>query len=286
MRRKVIIDTISPLNYRADKTKAFTCLPDLGRVRWLHFFERQTLSPYRIAIDQTTQTINRRAKHYRNLIVAVTFVGLGSILWALIGWSWMPFVGTFLLIPFCGLYIYIDGKLLNKWRHELFAGWEKGDIDLQALYEAVTAISTLPENTVESMLETLPSTGDLVAEQSISSSTRKAIAAVVTTIHTCRSDNIAFKAAGYTITGGVLIIATVLWMWQPLLGLFTVSLVLLLRKWLNTRRLKGARERIITAQQKPDFNLEKFLEIVSKIHWKPISAEEKNTILATLSSAS
>ena len=134
------------------------------------------------------------------------------------------------------------------------------------------------------MLETLPFAGDLVTEQSISSSTRKAIAAVVTTIHAYQSDNIAFKAAGYTITGSVLIVATALWMWQPLLGILSVSLVLLLRKWLKTRRLKGARERIITAQQEPDFHLEKFLEIVRKIHWTPISASEKKTILATLAS--
>jgi len=242
------------------------------------------LSAYRIAINQTTETIDGRAKHFRNLIITVTFVGLGSILWAGIAWSWLPLAGIFLLVPFCGLYLFIDEKLLNRWQHELFAHWEMGELDFRALYNAVTAISTLPKNTVESMLETLPIAGDLVAEQSISSSTRKAIAAVVTTIHKYRSDHIAFKAAGYTITGGVLIIATALWMWQPLLGLFTVSLVLLLRKWLKTRRIKGVRERIINAQQKPDFDLEKFLKIVSKIHWTPISASEKKTILATLSS--
>jgi hypothetical protein len=242
------------------------------------------LSSYRGAIDHTTQTIDRRAKHYRNLIIVVTFVGVGSTLWAGIAWSCLPLAGIFLLVPFCGLYFFIDEKLQNRWQHELFAHWERGELDFRALYDAVTSISTLPKNTVESMLETLPSTGDLVTEQSISSSTRKAIAAVVTTIHACRSDHIAFKAAGYTITGSVLIVAAALWMWQPLLWVFSVSMILLLRKWVKTRRLKGAKEGIITAQKQPDFNLEKFLEIVSKIHWTPISASEKKTILATLAS--
>ena len=104
------------------------------------------------------------------------------------------------------------------------------------------------------------------------------------TIHAYRSDHIAFKAAIYIITGGVLIVAAGLWMWQPLLGVFTVSLVLLLRRWVKARRLKGARERIITAQQEPDFDSERFLNIISKIHWTPISASEKKTILTTLSS--
>jgi uncharacterized membrane protein len=191
-----------------------------------------------MAINSTTQMIDRRAKHYRNLIVAVAFVGLSSILWAGIDWSWLPLAGILLLVPFCSLYFFIDEKLLNQWRHGLFSDWEKGELDFRALYEAVTSISTLPKNTLESMLETLPSAGDLVTEQSISSSTRKAIAAVVTAIHACRSDHIAFKAAGYSIAKGVLIVAVLFWMWQPLLGLFAVTLVLLLRRWVKTQRLK------------------------------------------------
>ena len=230
------------------------------------------------------QKIDRRAKFFRNLIVAVTFVGLGSILWAGIAWSWLPLAGIFLLVPFCGLYFFIDEKLLNRWQHELFAHWESGVLDFRALYEAVTAISTLPKNTVESMLETLPTGENLVKEQSISSSTRKAIVAVVTTIHACRSDNIALKAAGYTITGGALIVAAALWTWHPILGVFNVCLVLLLRRWVRARRLKSAKKRIITAQQEPDFNLEKFLEITKKIHWMPITASEKQTILTRASS--
>ena len=77
----------------------------------------------------------------------------------------------------------------------------KKEIDFRALYDAVIPISTLPEDTVQSMLETLPSSGDLVAEQGVSASTRMAIAAVVTTIHKCRSDDIALKVAGYSIAG-------------------------------------------------------------------------------------
>ena len=264
---------------------AHTLAPSLDFVRLLVLLQRVRLSTYRIAIDHTTQTIDRRAKHYRNLIVVVTFVGLGSILGAGIAWSWLPLAGILLLVPFCGLYFFIDEKLLNQWRHGLFSDWEKGELDFRALYEAVTSISTLPKNTVESMLETLPSAGDLVTEQSISTNTRHAIAAVVSAIHACRSDHIAFKAAGYSIAGGVLIATVLFWMWQPILGLFAVTLVLLLRRWVKTQRLKGARERIINAQQKPNFNLEKFLEIVSKIHWRPITAEEKKTILSAISRA-
>jgi hypothetical protein len=243
------------------------------------------LSSYRVAIDHTTQTIDRRAKHFRNLIVAVTFIDLGSILWAGIAWSWFPLAGIFLLIPFCGLYFFIDEKLLSQWQHGLFAQWEKSELDFSALHEAVTSISTLPKNTVESMLETLPSAGELVAEQSVSSSTRRAIVAVVIAIHACRADSIAFKTAGYSIAGGVILVAVLFRMWQPILGLFVVILVFLLRRWVKAQRLLGARERIINVQQKPDFSLEKFLKIVNQVNWSPIPTKEREKFLAGLSGA-
>jgi hypothetical protein len=211
-------------------------------------------------------------------------VCLGSIFWAVIARSWLPLAGIFLLVPFCGLHFFIDGKLLDQWRQELFADWEKGEIDFRALYDAVISISTLPKDSVKGMLDTLPSSGDLVTEQRISSSTRKAVAAVVTTINNCRSDDIALTAAGYTITGSVIIAAIAFWQWQPLLGLFAVGLILLLQKWVRLIRLKGAKERLCVAQQDSDFSSKKFVNIVSELHWKPITASEKQTILTRASS--
>ena len=37
------------------------------------------MSAYRIAIDQTTKTIDSRARYFRNLVVAVVVLTLGSI---------------------------------------------------------------------------------------------------------------------------------------------------------------------------------------------------------------
>jgi hypothetical protein len=240
------------------------------------------MSSYRISIDQTTQTIDRRSKYYRNLIVTVTFVGLGTISLAVIVRSWLPLVGTLLLVPLCGLYLLIDGQLLNHWRNKLMLGWEKGDIDFNAFHQALMAISTLPQNTVKSMLATLPVSGDLVAEQGVSSSTRTAIAAIVYMIHTCRSDLIVLKTAAYTIAGGAVAIAAAFWMWQPLLGLLPLGLIGVLQKGIKTRRLKSAKATIVAVQQQPDFNLDKFREIIGKIDWPPISATEKMRFLGEL----
>jgi len=244
------------------------------------------LSSYRDAIDRTTQTVDNRAKQFRNLIVAVTLVSVGATLWAGLAWSWLPLTGILLLVPVCGLYLFLDGKLLNQWRKELFVTWASGEIDFWAFHEAIKPISRLPEDTLKSMLETLPNAGDLVTEQSVSKNTRWTTAAVVNMVHSCRSDAIAFKTVRYTIIGSVVIALTAFWRWQPLLGMAAVGLLFFLQRGVKAKRLSGARKKIQAAQLEPDFSTETFLEIVSQINWSPISPAEKETFLATLFEAS
>lgn len=250
--------------------------------RNLNEYKKVTLSSYRIAIDHTTQTIGRRTKYYRNLIIVVTVVGLGSIIWAGITWSWPPLAGILLFVPLCGFYFFIDEKLLIRWQQELFSHWEKGELDFRALYEAIISVKTLPKNTIESMLETLPADKELVEEQGVSPSTRQAIASVVTAIHSCRSDSIALKTAGYSIAGGALIAAVLFWIWEPVLGLFLVFLIFFLQRWIRAQRLKSAKEIVINTRQESDFNLEKFLEIVNQANWSPLSSAEREEFLKTL----
>ena len=240
------------------------------------------MSTYHTAIDQTTTTLDQRAKHFRNLIVAVTFVGLGSILWAGLTWSWLPLSGTFLLMPFCGLYLFYDERLLNKWRQALLSAWDRGEIDLSAFHDAMISISTLPTNSIQSMLATLPHAGDIVTEQGISSSTRKAASAVITTIDCCRSDLLAYKTAGFTVIGTSIIVAIAYSKSQPLFGVFAVGLIFFMQKYSKKRRLNHAIGKIQTAQQEADFNLQKFTNVIDSIQW-PISATERQTLKSSFS---
>ena len=96
-----------------------------------------------------------------------------------------------LLLPMCGVYFFLDSEVLNEWRAKLFEGWIKGEIDFEVLRQTVAGLTTLPKDTLQSMLATLPSVGDILKEQAISSSTREAIALLSTTIDACRSDAIA-----------------------------------------------------------------------------------------------
>ncbi len=135
------------------------------------------MSAYRIAIDQTTKMIDNRARYFRNLVVAVVVLTLGSLGWAAVTWTFLPLSGLLLLLPLCGRFFFLDAKLLNDWRSQLLDAWVKNDIEFRGFCDAVSAIPTLPKNTIQSMLATLPSAGDLAAEQRISSSTREATAA-------------------------------------------------------------------------------------------------------------
>ena len=130
------------------------------------------------------------------------------------------------------------------------------------------------------MLATLPTVGDLVAEQAISASTRKAITSVVSTIYECRSDHIMFKMVGYTITGAILILTLALWMWQPLIGVISIALVPLQQKKLTSRRITGVRVSTLTALQQPGFQHNEYLELVAHLDWKPICLSDKEKLLA------
>lgn len=240
------------------------------------------MTAYKVAIDQTMRTIDRRAKYYRNLIVAVVLISLISVSLTMCVWALLPLAGFFFLLPVCGLYFVLDSRFLNHWRSQLLKSWAKREIDFRAFSDAVSAIPKLPKGTVQGMLATLPSLGDLITEQGISPSTREAITALLTTIYTCRSDAIMFKAAIYTILGGSLTASIALWMWKPLLGILILILILFLQKWVKTCRLKDMREKTISAQKLPDFNLEKYLSFAKHLNWSPISDSEKDNFLAAV----
>jgi hypothetical protein len=229
------------------------------------------MSPYRTAIDLTTQTIDKRAKYYRNLVVTVVFATLASIGWALVSWSLSPLSGLFLLFPICGLFFFIDARLLNEWRSQLFQHWAKKEIDFSSFCDAINAISILPKETLQAMLATLPVTGDIIAEQTITSSTRAAVASSIEVNHVNQSDAIAFKVSGFAIVVVSLILALALCIWQPLLGVAVVLILPLLQGWTRRWRQNKSLERVLSAQQQPDFNQEKYSQLVDELDRNSVS---------------
>jgi hypothetical protein len=241
------------------------------------------MSAYRIAILQTITTIDNRACYFRNLVVAVVVLTLAFIGWAAVTGTFSPLAGLLLLLPAYGVFFFLDAKLLNDWRAQLLDAWVRKEIEFRAFCDAVSAIPTLPKDMLHSMLTTLPSAGDLPAEQGSSSSTREAAAALTTTMHACESDAMALKATGLAISSGSLIIAVILWMWQPILGITVLALVPLLRNWLRSRRLRALGKRTAATRAKPDFSDAKYGELVAKLPWDSISPAEKPAFVSNSS---
>jgi hypothetical protein len=233
------------------------------------------MSAYRLAVLHTITTIDTRARYFRNLVVAIVMLTLGSMGWAVVTWTFSPLAGVLLLLPAGGLFFFLDAKLLNDWRSRLLDTWVKKEMELRVFCDAVSAIPTLPKETLQSMLATLPSAGDLSTEKRISSGTREVTAARAAAIYVCQSDAMALQATGFAITTGSLLIAVILWMWQPILGITGLALFPFMRKWLRRRRLRTLGERTAALQAKPDFSKGTYRELVARLPWSPISPVEK-----------
>ena len=220
------------------------------------------MSPYRIAIDQTTKAIDDRARSYRNLIVTVSALIVGSIGWAAVTRTFSPLIGLVLLFPICGFFFVLDGKLLNGWRSRLFEAWIKKDIDFRAFCDAVNVIPKLPKATVEAMLSTLPRSQDLVSEQKISSITREAVAATLAGMHADQLDTIQLKSSASAIVS-FSIIAAVAWRtWGLLSGSVFVILLPLLGEWLKRKRRDALGRKLPVARATADFSDEKYQDLV------------------------
>ena len=209
-------------------------------------------------------------------MVALT---LGTIICAAVSYALAPMTGLLLLLPACGLFFFLVVRLLQDWRTQLLEAWIKKDIDFRAFSEAVNAVPKLPKDTLRGMLATLPSARDLTSEQKTSSSTREAVAEAVAGIHACQSDAVALRVAAAAIVSGSVIISAAIREWEPMSGSAALILLPLFGKWLRRRRVEKMKERTLAALEKPDFNSEKYRELVERLQWHPISKSEKDRLV-------
>jgi hypothetical protein len=237
------------------------------------------MSAYRVAIDHTATMIATRARYFRNLIVAVVALALGSIVWAAVAFEFRPLAGIFVLVPACGFFFFLDGRLLDRWRSLLVDPWVKAELDFEALHKAINATPTLPKDTLRSMLATLPRARDLIAEQGISSSTREAVAAAVEAIHGCQSDRLAIKTAASAIAASSILMAVAVRKWPALSGVFALALLPLLNEWFKRRRIDVLKQRTAAARAKPDFSSDRYRELVDGLKWEPVLGREKDSVL-------
>lgn len=220
-------------------------------------------SYYRVALDQTIALIERRAAHFRNQIVTTIGIGAATILGAVIGHSLLALVPICLLIPINGLYFFGDGWLLNKWRKAVLANWMRRELDVFAFRHGMRAVPSLPSDTVESMLATLPRSDSLSAEQALSAVTRQAVAAEFLAFYSARVELTFVRAtASLIVAGGI---CTAIWARSrtPLAGLVLAPVVVLAHRLITRSRDRSVAATLATCRAHPQFSEEDYTRLVA-----------------------
>lgn len=174
---------------------------------------------YRKAIDATNRLIERRARAYRDIVVAVSFIGLTALGWALWWRSVRPLALLLLLAPLSLLCLCQDRWLLNGWRARILADWTAGVVDFAALRVVLLANPTLPKTTVAAMLDSLPEDGNPRHERAISLPTREAVALTITSSDREHMVGLALVGLAAVLGSACTLLAVLLANWWPLIGL-------------------------------------------------------------------
>lgn len=232
------------------------------------------MSAYRAAIDRTTEIINARAKNFRNLIVAVVLFSVTVITWAAFARTFSRLTFLLLFLPLCGFFLYMDNRLLAKWRSHLLNAWEKKEMEFQGFTQAVIAIPKLPKSTLDGMLTSFPISPDLATEQSISVSTREGVASVIRYVHTRQSDTLALKTIGAAVLSSVIALALAAAKWQPLTAGTLLLILPVCKRFLNKWRAKAFKREISEAQAKPDFSMATYHQLVASLKLDPAFSQE------------
>jgi hypothetical protein len=223
------------------------------------------MSAYRVAIHQTVQTLERRAKYFRNQVIAVVIIVLVAVLSACITRSFTPLAGVLLVLPTCGFFFLADTRLVNRWQSEIIANWASGGLDVAALRDAVRACPALPRDTVEGMLATLPSVGHLVAEQRILPPTRQAAATLIRSVCQRREESLLFTVLAAAVASAALLIA--LWSntWTPLLGIAALTLYSPINASLTRRRRRAMNAEVEILRHQAGFSEEGYGELLADL---------------------
>src|SRR4051794_28880951 len=107
-------------------------------------------------MDLTAETIAKRSKRYRKLVVSVVAIALVLLAWTAITRAVQPLVGLIAVVPLCSLFFAMDSKLLHDWARHLLEAWTRDEVDLVAFSQTISSNTTLPGATLEGMVAMLP----------------------------------------------------------------------------------------------------------------------------------
>jgi hypothetical protein len=110
------------------------------------------------AINCTFRTLEQRTRQYRNLVIAVSLTGVGSIILAVILRRWIMLVGELALPLYFVCFLFFDKQVLIKWRLGVFKMRDEQGLSIAQLTQTLMSLQHLPQSTLRSMLAMLTST--------------------------------------------------------------------------------------------------------------------------------
>ncbi|MEO2091194.1 MAG: hypothetical protein ABGY75_17160, partial [Gemmataceae bacterium] len=173
----------------------------------------------------TTRLLDRRGRGYRNLIVAVTLIGLAAPVSALAACDWRPLLGGLLAVPAVGVGLTLDARRVARWRQDVLAAWVAGRLDLAVLRDSFTSVKPLPARTLAGLFDPLPTRPPPDAD-------RQAMANAVRTADRAAVRGMVLGVAGLTILVIAAGTAAAVWSAWPLTGV----LLGLALNWLARRQ--------------------------------------------------
>jgi hypothetical protein len=233
------------------------------------------------ALNLTARTIDRRAFHFRNLVVLLVLVAVACVLGSLVAWSGWPFVGLLAILPLCGGYLVLDNFQVNRWREKILEMWASKELDLDTFARAMASLRMLPAGTVGAMLATLPTSDRAPDAARLTPAMKRALADTVITLHSCASDPTKYVTLAY-----FLVVASLTWAalqrdWVPLLGCLVSGPVLLLGRVVSPWRLRRRLSAAMRQWQAQGLDLPTLVGVVGQL--KGEGMHEKQHLLNTLS---
>jgi hypothetical protein len=234
------------------------------------------------AIVLTTQTIDRRAELFRNLVVLVVVLVVGSLLWAGVGVSWRPLLALLALVPLCGFFLFLDTWLVNRWRHQVLELWAQGQLSLDGLVKGIRSIRLLPPRTLQGMLASLPMKLNNPGAFPSVPVLRRALVATLKTINRCDNARTGVASTAYALGVVSLVLAAIHGTWMALAGGLLVAPVLATAWWLKAARWRRWKRSLLSLHCQQGLDWTTFLPAASQLDWGSVPDGKKQRLLHSL----
>jgi hypothetical protein len=242
----------------------------------------KTTPSFKDAIELTTQTIDRRAGLFQNLIVLVVGLVVGSLLWAAVVLSWHPLLALLALVPLCGFFLCLDTWLVNRWRQHVLELWAQGQVSLDGLVKGIRSIRLLPPRTLQAMLASVPTKDNNPRAFPSTPVLRRALVATLETINRCDNARTGVASIAYALGVASLVLAAIQGTWMPLAGVLLVGPLLAAAWWLKAAHWRRWKWTLLSLHCQQGLDWTGFVPAANQLDWGSISDRKKQRLLLAL----